>query len=81
MVSSALHMFARFDIDNLNFEKWFGETQVYSCSKLANILTAHALARKLRGTGKPTASNFKMFCNVIVIGKFVLLFSLVFISS
>lgn len=51
MVSSGLHMFARFDTDNLNFEKWFGANQVYSCSKLANILTAHVLARKLKGTG------------------------------
>ena len=74
-------MFARFDTDNLNFEKWFGANQVYSCSKLANILTAHVLARKLKGTGKPIASNFKMFCNLIIIGKFILLCSLVFISS
>jgi len=81
MVSSVLHMFAKFDIDNLNFEKWFGIHQVYSYSKLANILTAHVLARKLKGTGKPIASNFKMFCNLIVIGKFILLCSLVFISS
>lgn len=51
MVSSVLHMFAKFDIDNLNFEKWFGMHQVYSYSKLANILTAHVLARKLKGTG------------------------------
>ncbi|GFG37272.1 hypothetical protein Cfor_10964 [Coptotermes formosanus] len=51
MVSSGLHMSARFDIDNLNFEKWFGSHQVYCCSKLANILTANVLARKLKGTG------------------------------
>lgn len=51
MVSSVLHKFAIFDIDNLNFEKWFGGHQVYSCSKLANILTAQVLAKKLKGTG------------------------------
>ena len=54
-----MYRFARFDIDNLNFEKWFDMNQVYSCSKLANILTANVLARKLKGTGKPVASNFK----------------------
>ena len=61
MVSSVLHKFAKFDMDNLNFEKWFGIDQVYCYSKLANVLTANALARKLKGTGKPVASNFKMF--------------------
>jgi len=81
MVSSILHMYARFDIDNLNFEKWYGMYQVYCCSKLANILTAHVLARKLKGTGKPVANNFKIFCNLFVIGKFMLLCSLVSISS
>lgn len=81
MVSSLLHKFAKFDIDNLNFEKWFDINQVYSCSKLANVLTANVLARKLKGTGKPFASNFKIFCNLTVTGKFILLCILVFISS
>ena len=73
MVSSALHKFARFDIDNLNFEKWFDINQVYCYSKLANILTANVLARKLKGTGKPVAHNFKISCELTVIGKFILL--------
>jgi hypothetical protein len=81
MVSSVLHRFARFDIDNLNFEKWFDRQQVYNCSKLANILTAHVLTKKLKGTGKPVASNLKMFCNLTVADKFILLCILVFISS
>jgi hypothetical protein len=81
MVSSAAYRFARFDIDNLNFEKWFDMNQVYSCSKLANILTAIVLARKLKGTGKPVASNFKIFCNLTVTGIFTVLCILVFISS
>ncbi|KAJ4431260.1 hypothetical protein ANN_19857 [Periplaneta americana] len=51
MVSSILHKYANFDIDNLNSEKWFGSTQVYNCSKLANILVANELARRLKGTG------------------------------
>lgn len=81
MVSSVLYRFAKFDIDNLNFEKWFDKTQMYCCSKLANILTADVLARKLKGTGKPVASNFKMFCNFTVTGKFILLCILVLVSS
>jgi hypothetical protein len=80
MVSSALYKSARFDIDNLNFEKWFDMYQVYCCSKLANVLTANVLARKLKGTGKPVASNFKMFRNLTVTGKFIMLCILVFIS-
>ena len=51
MVSSLMHKFARFDIDNLNFEKWFTHGQAYNCSKLANILVANELARRLKGTG------------------------------
>jgi hypothetical protein len=81
MVSSLLHKFAKFDIDNLNFEKWFDINQVYNCSKLANVLTANVLARKLKGTGKPVASNLKIFCNFTVTGKFILLCILVFIFS
>ncbi|XP_069675739.1 retinol dehydrogenase 14-like isoform X1 [Periplaneta americana] len=51
MVSSVLHAYAKFDIDNLNSEKWFSSTQVYNCSKLANIMVANELARRLKGTG------------------------------
>lgn len=51
MVSSYLHHCARFDIDNLNCEKKFNESQVYFCSKLANIMIANELAKKLKGTG------------------------------
>jgi hypothetical protein len=51
MVSSLMHKYAKFDLDNLNSEKWFNDVQVYNCSKLANILTANELSRKLDGTG------------------------------
>jgi len=51
MVSSLMHKFANFDLDNLNSEKWFNDIQVYNCSKLANILVANELSRKLNGTG------------------------------
>jgi hypothetical protein len=46
-----MHKFAKFDLDNLNSEKWFNDIQVYNCSKLANILVANELSRKLNGTG------------------------------
>lgn len=51
MVSSLMHKYAKFDLDNLNSEKWFNDIQVYNCSKLANILVANELSRKLNGTG------------------------------
>lgn len=51
MVSSLVHKYANFDLDNLNSEKWFNDIQVYNCSKLANILVANELSRKLNGTG------------------------------
>ncbi|KAJ9600734.1 hypothetical protein L9F63_026131 [Diploptera punctata] len=51
MVSSFNHKLAKFDIDNLNSEKWFSDVQVYNCSKLANVLMANELANKLKGTG------------------------------
>lgn len=74
-------MFARFDIDNLNFEKWFDMNQVYSCSKLANLLTANVLTRKLEGTGKSVLNNFKISCKLTVTGKCMLLCILLFIFS
>jgi len=46
-----MHKLANFDLDNLNSEKWFNDIQVYNCSKLANILVANELSRKLNGTG------------------------------
>jgi len=51
MVSSVMHKFANFDLNNLNSEKSFNDIQVYNCSKLANILVANELSRKLNGTG------------------------------
>lgn len=59
MVSSILHKFAIFDVENLNSDKWFSMFQVYCCSKLANILTANELTRKLKGTGKSIESVYQ----------------------
>lgn len=46
-----MHKLANFDLNNLNSEKRYNGTQVYNCSKLANILVANELSRKLKGTG------------------------------
>jgi NAD(P)-dependent dehydrogenase (short-subunit alcohol dehydrogenase family) len=48
-VSSGAHMSARIDWDNLQGEKQFDGHTAYSLAKLANVLTAVELARRLRG--------------------------------
>lgn len=50
-LTSKLHGCAKFDIEDLNFEKSFSESQVYFSSKLAIILAADELAKRLRRTG------------------------------
>ncbi|KAJ9593192.1 hypothetical protein L9F63_015259, partial [Diploptera punctata] len=50
-VTSKLYNFAKLDIDDLNFEKSFNETQVYLSSKLAIILVAKELAKRMNSTG------------------------------
>jgi hypothetical protein len=64
MVSSCLHKTAKFDLDNLNFEKWFSISQVYPYSKLANILTANELSKQLKGTGESFEEFIKIICRV-----------------
>lgn len=51
MVSSMLHWYSKLSLDNLNCENSFEHMMAYKDSKLANILTANELARKLEGTG------------------------------
>ncbi|XP_068083163.1 retinol dehydrogenase 12-like [Anabrus simplex] len=51
MVSSILHAQAILDLDDLNYEKSYSIATAYNDSKLANILVANELARKLQGTG------------------------------
>ncbi|KAJ9575222.1 hypothetical protein L9F63_025828, partial [Diploptera punctata] len=50
-LTSKLHGCAKFDIEDINFEKSFSENQVYFCSKLAIILAANELAKRLKSTG------------------------------
>lgn len=50
-VSSGAHTHAGMDFDDLQAEQGYDPKQVYSRSKLANILFTYELARRLRGTG------------------------------
>ncbi|PXX56370.1 short-subunit dehydrogenase [Nocardia tenerifensis] len=49
--SSVLHFGARLDFDDLGLRQGYSGERAYSRSKLANILYASALARRLAGTG------------------------------
>jgi NAD(P)-dependent dehydrogenase (short-subunit alcohol dehydrogenase family) len=57
VVASDAHKFARFDLDDLQSEHGFGfpavarSMRVYGGSKLANLLFAQALSRRLQGSG------------------------------
>ncbi|MBI5288238.1 MAG: SDR family oxidoreductase [Chloroflexi bacterium] len=50
-VSSAAHKGAHIDFDDLHFERRYSGTRAYGQSKLANVLHAYELARRLAGTG------------------------------
>nr|CAD7394377.1 unnamed protein product [Timema cristinae] len=50
-VSSLMHKYCKLDLENLNCEKSFNKTDVYSVSKLNNILMTSELSRRLKGTG------------------------------
>jgi NAD(P)-dependent dehydrogenase (short-subunit alcohol dehydrogenase family) len=50
-VSSGAHTHAAIDFDDLQAERGYDAKQVYSRSKLANVLFTYELARRLRGTG------------------------------
>ncbi|MFI9407224.1 SDR family oxidoreductase [Nocardia sp. NPDC052316] len=49
--SSVLHFGATLDFDDLGLERGYSGEQAYSRSKLADILYARALARRVEGTG------------------------------
>jgi NAD(P)-dependent dehydrogenase (short-subunit alcohol dehydrogenase family) len=50
-VASAAHRSARLDLDDLQSEHGFSGRDVYSRSKLANVMFTYELARRLEGTG------------------------------
>jgi retinol dehydrogenase-14 len=54
--SSAGHYSGTLDLDDIGFERGYSVMRAYSRSKLANVLTARALARRLEGTGVSVTS-------------------------
>jgi NAD(P)-dependent dehydrogenase (short-subunit alcohol dehydrogenase family) len=50
-VSSAAHVGARIDFDDLQSKRRYGGMRVYGQSKLANVLFTYELARRLEGSG------------------------------
>ena len=50
-VSSGAHTHAAMDFDDLQAERSYDPKEVYSRSKLANVLFTYELARRLQGTG------------------------------
>jgi NAD(P)-dependent dehydrogenase (short-subunit alcohol dehydrogenase family) len=50
-VSSAAHMEAKIQFDDLQFQRGYSGMRAYSQSKLANILFTYELARRLAGSG------------------------------
>ena len=51
MVASEAHYGATLDFDDLQSERGFRSMRVYGKSKLGNVMTAYALARRLEGSG------------------------------
>nr|CAD7590590.1 unnamed protein product [Timema genevievae] len=61
MVTSILHTRSKLDVTSLDADDWFDDENLYSTSKLANILVANELARKLRGSGVTANSTHPGF--------------------
>jgi NAD(P)-dependent dehydrogenase (short-subunit alcohol dehydrogenase family) len=55
-LSSLVHWYARLDFTNLNAEKHYGRLNAYGQSKLANLVFAHELQRRLTRSGSTTMS-------------------------
>jgi len=55
-VSSNAHKMGRFDFDDLKLDKSYGRTSAYARSKLANLLFAYDLQRKLESCGSSSIS-------------------------
>lgn len=55
-MSSMAHSMGKIDFDNLNWEKKYGRTKAYNRSKLANLLFAYELQRRLEAKGSKTIS-------------------------
>lgn len=69
-VSSTAHRFHKFDINNLNCEKFTaGHWQLYCNCKLANIMTANYLAKQLQHTNVTVNSLHPGFINTNIIRR------------
>ena len=55
-VSSVAHGRGQLDLGDFDFKKRFDGYEAYACSKLANVLFTHALARRLAGTAVTTSA-------------------------
>jgi NAD(P)-dependent dehydrogenase (short-subunit alcohol dehydrogenase family) len=55
-MSSFGHKMGKMDFEDLNWEKSYGRTKAYSRSKLANLLFAYELQRRLEAKGESTIS-------------------------
>ena len=55
-MSSIAHTMGKMDFDNLNWEKKYGRTKAYGRSKLANLLFAYELQRRLEAKGSKSIS-------------------------
>ncbi len=55
-LSSTAHWFAKIDFDNLNAERNYDKTKAYGQSKLADLMFAYELQRRLEKTGSTTMS-------------------------
>ena len=51
VVSSVMHWYGKVEMDNLNSEKYFKPSRIYSDTKLANLLFTFELNRKLKAEG------------------------------
>ncbi len=55
-LGSIVHWFAKLDLDDLNAEQGYSKMGAYSQSKLATLLFAFELDRRLRAAGSPVSS-------------------------
>ena len=55
-MSSLAHEYGAMNWDDINFEKSYSPIKAYGQSKLANVLHANELAKRLEGTGIPANS-------------------------
>ena len=51
-LTSVIHSWGKIEFDNLLSEKKFQQYQLYSNTKLANVLFTRELSEKLEGTGR-----------------------------